>query len=984
MLAHDGRSIRLGRDASACVREHLTRSHFRPTNTRPGPRPRSKARASLARISYYATHAMAGHLPRPSPHFQLPLRASFYRGGTSRGLIVNSSRLAPYDQASRDAILCAAMGSPDPDGRQIDGLGGGASSLSKVAVVNAPGRSNASLARKAGNGFPGVDWAEDIASASRPDGWDVVYRFGQVPIKKGSTIDWGSTCGNLISAVAQHTILSGFLNKTSLDQRARQAGIDPNDPLANFMLPLRILTANNGQRITARVPVMRRDRGWSLPQAGECKISGVPGSASPVVVETPLETSHLLPTGNARDVITIKGKEIPITIVDAGLPVIFVESQALDVDFEHLISHPASLDADAALMRRIEEVRQTASSLTTYLRDLYFPGSASPKVCLLHPRARYMTTGGEFVMAEDYHCLIRAVSVGQFHRTVPATTLSAIGVASAMPDSLVSEVIAKGQGRTAQVNTGIPPWIEASAGNSKQSQSAATVSSVSVGQPAGVSSTCFRTPAKSQMPEAILMDRTARLLMDGDVWFPASAARIFEPYVDAVKRSATSPPPVFAPSKRFSGIAGDPWYHAINDAASVQPRGERAFLNGNNESSKPRGRPPARKEKSAASSLTKTSRKFSTSARSSATSAVRAPQPVHLYRHLTRAVQRHNALKHPHRSSLQLILRDDFRAGLASVQTAADPAHAMSQLTSRVEKTILLLLSASFLNDVEKPLRHSVRAIDDTTVPRARTLLANLGSLTYHNLSPNTVMSPKRAPRLAGGSETGAARAARSRMNLSPTVDSRASMMVLNDGNVASEFGEDGAAAAGGVAGSQRPLVSLATIARPRRGPATAQPNVMWDGQRPDKLLKLAQSKATSAQRIAQLTETVASLHAQVIEERQRQKEGEINVGDGVGGSSSNSSSSAPTPLPTSRKKKDNKSAPAASPSPSLLEQYKSVRGVLKSLRAAEKKEAEQAQAQRELKSRLTELVQGAEESSSAFCGGARWTQWQEGKWLAP
>lgn len=130
------------------------------------------------------------------PNLHSQIRTTFWRGGTSRGLIFNASRLAPFEQATRDAILCSVMGSPDPDGRQIDGLGGGTSSTSKVAVLNAPGRSLVSQANAAGNPFPGVKWSEDYGASQCPKtGWDVVYRFGQVPINAGTTVDWGSTCG---------------------------------------------------------------------------------------------------------------------------------------------------------------------------------------------------------------------------------------------------------------------------------------------------------------------------------------------------------------------------------------------------------------------------------------------------------------------------------------------------------------------------------------------------------------------------------------------------------------------------------------------------------------------------------------------------------------------------------------------------------------------------------------------------------------------
>lgn len=599
----------------------------------------------------HARLAMAGHLPKATPLFELPLRASFYRGGTSKGLLVNASRLSPFDEASRDAILCSVMGSPDPDGRQIDGMGGGISSLSKVAVVNAPGRGNAGLARKAGNGFPGVDWAEDHRKSQEADGWDVVYRFGQVPVR-GNVIDWRSTCGNLIAAVAHHTIRSEILTGKQLDARARAAGVDPRNPAAEYMVPITILTANNGNKVLARVPLARLYREWRIPGIGECSIAGVPGTAPPVVIETPLNIGSLLPTGNVQDEIQLAGNTIPVSIFDAGLPVIFVHARSLDVELEHLISHPASLDADPALMQRIEDIRRIASQLTPELSATYFPGSAAPKVCLLHEKVPYKSTGGQDVALAEYDCLIRSVSVGQFHRTIPATTLSALGVASAIPGSLVYDVIERGRALTGEARTRkIPPWIQASSG----SASGATISSVSVGQPAGVSSTCVRVPPGSQLPDAIIMERTARLLMDGQLMFPAKYANIHPPFVDVLHGA-----PIFHPANRTPKDDGNAkWYWSINHLTKKR---------------RPRANSSDATQGADARSVGESKQGYATMSRAQQG----AINPLHLYRHLLRAVQRHNALSHPHRSSLRKIYRDDFEAAM-SVSSSPDSVSELSQ-----------------------------------------------------------------------------------------------------------------------------------------------------------------------------------------------------------------------------------------------------------------------------------------------------------------
>ncbi|PWN23861.1 DUF453-domain-containing protein, partial [Microstroma glucosiphilum] len=454
-----------------------------------------------------------------SQALQRGIRATLWRGGTSKGLIFLASRLAPFTQETRDAIICAAMGSPDPDGRQIDGLGGGASSLSKVAIINAPGRGGVSVARSAGNRFPGVPWSEDNTptSAAHPvTGWDLVYRFGQVPIN-GTKIDWGSTCGNLVAAVAQQSINTRTVDTTVVNERAMAAGVDPQDPQARFMCPVRILQAESGNRVLASVAVSRHpdnNKWWFADAVGEATIAGVPGKHASTVIETQLQGT-LLPTSRAKDTVMLGTEAVEISVVDAGLPVIFVRASDMSVDFDQLTSHPASLDADLGLMQRIEALRKAASSLDSSLSGLYFPGSAAPKVCLLHPRATYRTTGSTEVRGEEVDCLARAVSVGQFHRTIPATTLSALGAASALGDTVVSDVVKEGG---ASINTPPPPWALATAPTAGQQ-----IVSFSVGQPAGVSSTCLRMSADaSPVPEAILMERTARQLMDGDVPIPES------------------------------------------------------------------------------------------------------------------------------------------------------------------------------------------------------------------------------------------------------------------------------------------------------------------------------------------------------------------------------------------------------------------------------------------------------------------------------
>ncbi|GAB1519760.1 hypothetical protein RhiTH_002829 [Rhizoctonia solani] len=314
-------------------------------------------------------------------------------------------------------------GTPDPDGRQIDGMGGGISSLSKVAILHAPGAQHPSS--DSPNAFPGVPWANDIAKARESkSGWDVVYRFVQVGVREPE-LDWGSTCGNLVSAAAM---------------------------------------------------------------GGDAVIAGVPGTGAPVVIETPIPTAPSR-TGNSRDVLHVGSHEIECSIIDTGLPVIFVNADRLlnIASSKHTIeSSPVALDADMDLMDLIERIR--AAGATHAKIPL---SSAAPKVCLVGPTDR-----------KDADMMIRAVSVGNIHRTVPATTLSALASAVAIPGTIVQSV--------------------SSSPTHAHAANIGDVVSLTIAHPAGTASASVKIGNIDGVtrPEAIVYTRTARLLFAGSVAVP--------------------------------------------------------------------------------------------------------------------------------------------------------------------------------------------------------------------------------------------------------------------------------------------------------------------------------------------------------------------------------------------------------------------------------------------------------------------------------
>lgn len=422
--------------------------------------------------------------------------AVFYRGGTSRGLFFRARELAPWRADARDRLICAAMGSPDPDGRQIDGLGGGVSSLSKTAIVSPPGEHMRDA--------PGVAWADDVARAADPHtGWDIVYRFGQVPVRAGTAIDWGSTCGNLLAAAALFAV-HYILPREHL-ARAAEAAAGGGVGGSGARVPVRILQACTGERVIASVPVMHTPTGWAYSDVCDTAIAGVPGTAPGIVIEAPI-TRSVLPTGRARDVVAVDGRDVPVSVIDAGLPVVFVGAHALGLTTPEFTAPVAVLDADARMHAAAERVRQHVG----HHFGLGVSPSA-PKICLVHPRVEYATSGGDTVSAGATDLLVRAISVGNVHRSVPATTLAALAASTAFPESVVGDAIARG-GAAHQPSPATRALLAAPG---------PTRRAVTAGHPAGGASASVTLAHGA--PAALMYTRTARRIMHGLVDVPTPA-----------------------------------------------------------------------------------------------------------------------------------------------------------------------------------------------------------------------------------------------------------------------------------------------------------------------------------------------------------------------------------------------------------------------------------------------------------------------------
>lgn len=325
----------------------------------------------------------------PSPRRAIP--ADYMRGGTSKGLFLLADDLPP-EGAERDRILLRAIGSPDPYGRQIDGLGGGTSSTSKIVVV---------------------------ARSARPD-CDVEYRFGQVAIDR-ALIDYSGNCGNLTTAVGPFAIAHRL--------------VEPIEGVTT----VRMWQSNIGKRIVARVPV----RGGEPLEAGDFVMDGVPFAGAEIALEFldagGSDEGALLPSGRVVDVLDVPGVgAIEVSLVNAGNPTAFVSAAALGLSGTEL---PAAVNADAALLARCERIRAAAAVAMDLAPDLASATRdrpATPRLSFVAPPADYACSSGRAIPAADIDIVARILSMGVLHHAYTGTGAVAIAVAAALPGSIVA------------------------------------------------------------------------------------------------------------------------------------------------------------------------------------------------------------------------------------------------------------------------------------------------------------------------------------------------------------------------------------------------------------------------------------------------------------------------------------------------------------------------------------------------------------------
>jgi hypothetical protein len=330
---------------------------------------------------------------------QRKIPASFWRGGTSRAVFFKEEDLASYDAPTRDLIILAALGSPDPYGRQVDGLGGGISSLSKVGII--------------GRG-----------SESDPT---VRFTFGQVDVER-PFVDYLGTCGNMSAAVGPFAIDAGWV------------------PAIEPVTPVRVLSSNTGKHYVAYVPV----RDGQAETEGDYSIDGVPGPGARIALEflDPGGSTggRVLPTGQSTDTLVLEsGRRVTVSLVDAAAPMVFVLAEELGASATEL---PPDLDANHALRQLLEDIRAQAAvqlGMAETVMQARETVKAIPKIAMVAAPTAYRTTRDTSIAADQVDLVSRMISMGKTHRTFAGTSSMCLAVAAAIPGTVVHAVARQAQ-----------------------------------------------------------------------------------------------------------------------------------------------------------------------------------------------------------------------------------------------------------------------------------------------------------------------------------------------------------------------------------------------------------------------------------------------------------------------------------------------------------------------------------------------------------
>lgn len=328
------------------------------------------------------------------------LHAVFARGGTSKALLFHRWHL-PAERDEWAPIFLAALGSPDPNGRQLDGMGGGTSSLSKVCVIGPPTRADA----------------------------DVDYTFAQVAVDR-ATVDYSGNCGNMSAAIGPFAV----------DEQLVQV---PRDGQVTVC----IHNTNTGKLIHATFQV----EGGKAAVEGPLRIDGVAGSGAPIHLEfrdlAGARTGRLLPAGGAmHELQHPEGGTIHVSMVDAANPCVFVEAQSLGLDGTESAER---IESDTKLMQTLECLRRRASVAMGLAPDEEQAATSRsvPFVGMVARVQPWVSRSGIRFGADDADLSVRMLSSGNAHRAIPISSALCVAVACRTPGTLPSDLCRSTAGR---------------------------------------------------------------------------------------------------------------------------------------------------------------------------------------------------------------------------------------------------------------------------------------------------------------------------------------------------------------------------------------------------------------------------------------------------------------------------------------------------------------------------------------------------------
>ncbi|TQR60892.1 2-methylaconitate cis-trans isomerase PrpF [Acinetobacter sp. RF14B] len=338
---------------------------------------------------------------------QIKIPATYMRGGTSKGVFFKLDDLPPAARQPgriRDQLLLRIIGSPDPYGKQIDGMGGASSSTSKTVIL----------------------------SKSQQEHHDVDYLFGQVSIDR-PFVDWSGNCGNLTAAVGAFAISNDLVDQARIPE--------------NGICTVRIWQKNIQKTIIAHVPMQN----GQVQELGDFELDGVTFPAAEVQIEfldpadDNAEGGSMFPTGHLTETLHVPNiGSFEVTMINAGIPTVFLKAEDLDYNGTELQEH---INNDAAALAKFETIRAYAAKQMGLIQDISEAATRqhTPKIAFVAAPKTYISSSGKEVTEADSDILVRALSMGKLHHAMMGTAAVAIATAAAIPGTLLHQVAGGGE-----------------------------------------------------------------------------------------------------------------------------------------------------------------------------------------------------------------------------------------------------------------------------------------------------------------------------------------------------------------------------------------------------------------------------------------------------------------------------------------------------------------------------------------------------------